>query len=159
MTTNERRFLSRIPRLETRADGKPVIAGYGAVFYNPDDPGTQYRLWGNTYERFMPGAFDEALKSDDVRSFFNHDPSAILGRKSAGTLKLSVDEVGLRYEVTPPDTQYAKDLLQSIERGDVSGASIIFDLPGDRSRVVWIEEGETEIREIQACKLYEVGPV
>ena len=59
----------------------------------------------------------------------------------------------------PPDTQYAKDLVESLNRGDVDGASIIFTLPAERSRVVWIEEGEVEIREIHACKLYEAGPV
>ena len=147
---------------ETR-DGDTVpsiVAGYGAVFYNADDPGTEYWLWDDVAERIMPGAFDRALaESDDVRSFFNHDANLILGRASAGTLDLSVDGTGLRYVVEPPDTAAARHVLESVARGDTSGSSFMF-VP---TVTAWREEERGEdivfIREIESVRLFEVGPV
>lgn len=144
-------------RLESRAEGQPkVIAGYGAVFYNAADPGgTEYEIGKYYRERIMPGAFDRAIREDDVRSLFNHDTNFVLGRKSAGTLRLSVDAKGLRYEVDPPDTQAGRDVATVIERGDVSGSSFMF-VP----RVVrWVQAEEIDIREIVEVELWEVGPV
>ena len=100
----------------------PAIVGYGAVFFREGDPGTEYQLWSDTYERIMPGAFDRAIREDDCRSFFNHDPNLILGRSTAGTLLLSIDNVGLKYEVEPPDSEPARHVLESVRRGDVSGS-------------------------------------
>jgi HK97 family phage prohead protease len=50
----------------------------------------------------------------------------VLGRNKSGTLRLSVDGIGLRYEIDPPDTQAARDLIESLRRGDVSGSSFAF---------------------------------
>lgn len=145
-----------------RADGEAVhIVGYGAVFYRAGEPGTEYQLWSDAVERISPGAFDRALAEDDVRSLFNHDENIVLGRNTAGTLSLSVDAVGLLYDVTAPDTQLVRDqVLAPIERGDVNGSSFMF-VP---RRSVWIEEvndaGETlYIRDITDVELWEVGPV
>lgn len=147
----------------TRADdGPPVIEGYGAVFYRQGDPGTEYRLWGDVYERIAPGAFDKALGEGNVRSLFNHDPNWVLGsnRSEPPTLVLSVDSVGLRYRVTPPQTQAVRDqVLGPIERGDVTGSSFMF-MP---TKVAWIEEErdgrQIDVRELQEVELWEVGPV
>lgn len=97
------------------------ITGYAAVFSRPT------ALAGHD-EQIAPGAFDAVLAdpATDVRAMFNHDAGRILGRQSAGTLRLDVDEVGLRYEVDLPDTSYAADLRAMIARGDVSGSSFGF---------------------------------
>jgi hypothetical protein len=150
--------------VKVRADGDkaPVIAGYGAVFYRAEDPGTELQLWNDVYERIAVGAFDRALREDRVRSLFNHDSNFVLGsnRGSEPSLRLSVDSVGLRYEVTPPATQLIRDaVLTPIERGDVDGSSFMF-VP---RKTAWIEEtrGDREvyIRELQDVELWEVGPV
>lgn len=160
----ECRFLpAAVQPVQLRAaegDQPAMIEGYGAVFYSADDPGTEFRLWQNVYERIAPGAFDRALKEDDVRSFFNHDSNIVLGRTKANTLSLSVDEIGLRYVATPPDTQLVRDqVLSPIKRGDVTGSSFMFIA----RKVAWIEESRgdvtIEIREIQEAELFEVGPV
>ena len=151
------------PRLESRGDDKPPkIEGYGAVYYDSNDPGTEYQLWRDTYERIAAGAFDRAIREDDVRSLFNHDANIVLGRNQSdpATLTLRSDKTGLFYSVDPPDTQLARDqVITPIRRGDVSGSSFMF-VP---KRVVWIEEQrddrEIEIREIQEVELWEVGPV
>lgn len=127
--TVERRYTRQLGpvRLEQRADGQPpVITGYAAVFYDANDPGTEYRLYDDVVERIMPGAFTRALAEDDVRALFNHDANRVLGRSAAGTLRLSVDAKGLRYEIDPPDTQTARDLVTSIRRGDINGSSFGF---------------------------------
>jgi hypothetical protein len=159
----ERRTISSgFAGLEVRKEGdKPTrIAGYGAVYWREGVPGTEYRLWQDAYERIMPGAFDEAIKRDDIRSLFNHNADIVLGRASAGTLTLTTDDTGLRYDVTPPDTQLIRDqVLTPIQRGDVSGSSFMFRA----TKVDWGEEdrdGRTvEIRNIRGVELYEVGPV
>jgi uncharacterized protein len=141
--------------VESRADGKKVITGYAAVFYDPNDPGTEYRMWSDMVERIMPGAFDKAIREDDVRGLFNHEDCNILGRTKSGTMRLSVDKRGLKYEIDPPDTQCARDLMQSIDRGDVSGSSFMFKPVANTYRDV---EG-LYIIERDEVKLYDVGPV
>lgn len=141
-------------------DGERTIVGYGAVFYRDDNPGTEFQLWDNVYERIGREAFARALKEkQDVRGLFNHDPSALLGRTTSGTLSLVVDDIGLRYEINPPDTQVGRDAVVSIERMDVTGSSFAF-VP---RKTEWAEEqrdGRTiEVRTILDVDLYDVGPV
>jgi uncharacterized protein len=162
MEMERRTISSELSRLEIREDGQPPrIEGYGAVYFRAGDPGTEYRLWADTYERIMPGAFDEAVKAD-VRSLFNHDPNIILGRNrgNAATLRLTSDSTGLRYSVEPPQTALIRDqVLEPIRRGDVSGSSFMFR----PTKVTWVEEdrdGRTvDVRELHAVELFEVGPV
>jgi HK97 family phage prohead protease len=158
--TPERRITDRPAsvRLEARADGKPVITGYAAVFHRQDDPGTEYQLWDDLTERVLPGCFDRALREGhDVRGCYNHDASAVLGRTRAGTMRLSADATGLRYEIDPPDTQAARDLMESIKRGDVTGSSFSFaPAPGG---VKLSRSGDSCVRELADVDLFDVGPV
>lgn len=162
----ERRFLalkSHPVKIHKRAEGAPAsIVGYGAVFYNAADPGTQYEWqgWSGTYrERIMPGCFDRALREDDVRGLFNHDPNCVLGRISAGTMKLSIDMTGLLYDINPPATTAARDVMESIDRGDITGSSFAF-VPTEIRWTELMEDSQTiMIREIMQAELYDVGPV
>jgi HK97 family phage prohead protease len=103
-----------------------------------------------------PGAFAESLASgEDVIARFEH--TQILGRLSNGTLRLTEDARGLRFEIDPPDTQAGRDLLALLKRRDVKGASFVFRVrPGGDS---WRREGETMVRELRSVKLVEVSPV
>lgn len=155
---SERRFLNQpnLPvKIEQRNDGSIAISGYAAVFHRASDPGTEFELWEGMVERIMPGAFDRAVSEDDVRGLFNHDPSMLLGRTSAETLRLSVDENGLRYEIDLPETSIGKDVAESIRRGDLSGSSFAF-LTTDED---WRKEDGVHIREIRGVRLFDVGPV
>ncbi|GAF69242.1 unnamed protein product, partial [marine sediment metagenome] len=136
-----------------------MLVGYAAVFYRKGDPATEYELWDGVVERVMPGAFDRALREkDDVRGLFNHDRTLLLGRTSSGTMRLSVDQVGLKYAIDVPDTQAGRDVIIVAERGDLSGSSFSF-LPDDSGGVLWREEEDGDIRELHSVKLYDVGPV
>lgn len=157
---------TQFTRSEVRCEGDgplPKVSGYAAVYYRADDPGSEYELFrdGNhvVVERLLPGCFDRACTEDDVRALINHNPDMLLGRAKAGTLRLSVDARGLRYEITPPDTQAARDLVANLRLGNVDGSSFSFDYT-DRSRRD-VEEGGTyrHVIEVRAVKLYDVGPV
>ena len=104
----------------------------------------------------LPGAFDEVLK-DDVRALINHNSDMILGRTKSNTLRLSVDEKGLRYEIDPPATTYAANLLESLKRGDITQSSFAFNVDVDS----WDEDSEGRvIRTIKKVRrLFDVSPV
>ena len=101
-----------------------TISGYGAVFNSPSND------LGGFIEYIAEGAF-EGRTDDDVRFLLNHDANHIFGRTTAGTLRLTVDEKGLRYEVDLPDTQSANELYTSIKRGDISQSSFAFQVEDD----------------------------
>ena len=155
MSKFEQRLVSEALTVEERAKGEdksPVLVGYAAVFNKMSGMiGGQYGF----REMIEPGAFDDVLE-DDVRAVLNHDANFVLGRSSAGTLRLSVDEVGLRYEVDLPNTQYAKDLLESVRRGDIKESSFKFTVLKDD----WSESDEGTVRSIQKFgRLLDVSPV
>lgn len=144
-----------LTRIEARkADGETpaTIAGYGAVFNTSSLP-----FWGGWREKIDPAAFTRTLKTSiDVVSFFNHNPDHVLGRRGNGTLTLAADERGLAFEVQPPDTGWARDLLTSIDRGDVHDASFAFRAVRDR----WdTDDDGVQMRTLLEVELYEVGPV
>lgn len=150
-------------RLQERSDGQsPLIVGYGAVFYRAGQEGTQYWLWDNIVERIDRGAFDRALKEDDIRGLKNHDPNLLLGRSTAGTMNLTVDDIGLRYEITPGDTQASRDTTAEIKRGDLSGSSFSFIIPeggDDWSEQKTAEGAKIHIRTLRELQVFDVGPV
>lgn len=134
----------------------PLITGFAAMYFDPEDPGTEYELWEDMYEQMMPGCFDRALRENqDVRGLMNHDPNMLLGRTSAGTMRLNLTAKGLAYEINPPDTQAGRDCVTSIERGDLTGSSFTFSA----SDVTWREQNGKIIREIRDVQLYDCGPV
>ena len=109
----ERRFFVSNLTIEKREEGdeyKPsVIEGYAALF-------NSRTVIGNWFEEeILPGAFDDVL-NDDVRCLKNHDPNLVLARTKSGTLKLWVDEKGLKYRYTTPNRSFAKDLEDEIIR-------------------------------------------
>lgn len=155
----ERRYLANATSgiaLEKRgADEGGILKGYAAVFYDGTQA-TEYELYSDLIERIMPSAFDRAIKEDDVRALFNHDPSLLLGRKSASTLSLAVDKVGLVYTIDLGQTTIAKDVREHVLRSDLQGSSFSFEVTDQR----FIEQEKGGyIREILGVRLMDVGPV
>ena len=142
--------------MEVRMDDEQgVISGYAARFYDPSDPGTEFQIGDGRFERIHPEAFNRAIREDDVAGLFNHDQNKILGRSSAGTLRLSVDNLGLRYEITPPETPTAQEVRVNIKAGNIPGSSFAFNVRDQELR----HDGDKRIREIRDVYLYDVGPV
>jgi HK97 family phage prohead protease len=113
---------------------------------------------GGFTEKIAPGAFKESLsRGDDVRALLNHDANYVLGRTKSGTLELSEDKKGLRIVNAPPDTQWARDLQVSIDRGDIDQMSFGFVTRKDQ----WEEDKETKkvSRTLLEVDLVDVSPV
>lgn len=134
--------------------GKRTIQGYAAVYNAPSEV-----LGGWFVETIRAGAFTEAIKRSDVRCLFNHDANFIFGRAKAGTLRLSEDSRGLRMECDLPDTQAARDLALSIQRGDVDGQSFSFTTKKDRWTFNNDPDTPSERELLEVDELFDVGPV
>ena len=149
----ERRFLSASAPAAT---GR-TVSGYAALFnVRSQNMGSDASPF---HEIILPGAFDDVL-TGDVVSLFNHNPDLILARSNSGkgTLALSVDSVGLKYQFEAPETTVGNDLLESIKRGDVCGSSFAFTVAdgGD----TWTPEGKGTLRTITKIgRLYDASPV
>ena len=123
----ERRFFTiQDMKLEKRVDEEtlPKITGYAAVF-------NKYSVDMGFREKIAPGAFRSALKTSDARALFNHNPDYVLGRQSAGTLTLREDDRGLWMEVDPPNTSYARDLIENIRLKNIKEQSFGFTVKSD----------------------------
>jgi HK97 family phage prohead protease len=158
MKKREKRFTAdACMELRDQGEGKsPIISGYAAVFNSPTTIPT---FMGNSFrEVIKPGAFDRALKEkQDVLALFNHNSDAIpLARSKSGTLKLSVDERGLKYEFEAPNTSQGQDLVESIRRRDIDGSSFAFT---PRSQTWKKDDKGVATRELNDMDLHDVSPV
>lgn len=156
----ERRYLAAT---EVRALGgsspeDPLrIEGYASVFNQRAKlPGFQ--------ERMLPGAFTRAVnQNQDVVCLFNHNEAFLLGRTTSKTLRLKQDTRGLHFVCDLPNTQYARDLHEQIQRGDINGCSFGFGVNGADGQV-WTEEREADgtyfiQRDVSDVNLFDVSPV
>ena len=115
----ERRFLQT--EIRSIDGGSPKIAGYAAKF------NVRSQDLGGFVEIIAPGAFDACLAANpDILGLFNHDMNQVLGRTSSETMRVFVDGMGLQYEIDPPDTTLARDLMVSMKRKDIRGSSFGF---------------------------------
>jgi HK97 family phage prohead protease len=156
MSELERRSLAEPLTLEVREDNgtkRTVMAGYAAVFNQLSVP-----LGGGRsefVEKIQPGAFRDYLSAGgDVVALWDHDVSTVLGRRSAGTLRLAEDHHGLRVEVDLPDTQAGRDAAELVRRRDVQGMSFGFRNAKD----AWTTEGGKKTRTIISAEVFDVSP-
>jgi HK97 family phage prohead protease len=99
-------------------DDSKTVWGYAVLWDVATVIGRDFR------EQFARGSLDRTIQEDDIRMLLNHDPGRVIGRTSAGSLRLRVDGLGLRYEVevnqSTPDGQ---TLAGTVGRRDVTGVS------------------------------------
>ena len=136
-------------RAITDDKGLRHITGYAAVFNSLSDN------LGGFREKIDKGAFKKSIKKDDVRALKNHNTDYVIARTKSGTLKLSEDERGLKIDALPPDAGWARDLMVSIERGDIDQMSFGFMTISDR----WETKDKEEIRTLEEVQLFDVSPV
>ena len=127
MKTEKR--VQNLQKIEVRKleSGQRYFEGYAAVFDQDSKLMTEGgRIFYETIER---GAFDKVLQTDpDVVLTINHDKSKLLARTKSGTLTLFVDDVGLRYKATVPNTTDGNDAYEMVSRGDLYESSFKFGL-------------------------------
>jgi len=131
---------------EVRADGRRLI-GYAAIF------NTETRI-ADFVETIRPGAFTASLAAGgDILALVDHDRSRVLARTRTGTLRLSEDAKGLRFEIDVPDTTAGRDVLALAARGDLGGMSFGFSV--EPAGEAWTGDK----RELRAVTLHEISVV
>ena len=144
---------SRIERRATRApvevreagDGTGSLHGYGLQF------GVRSEDLGGFRETIAPGAVD--LAGCDVRFLVGHVDAAILGRTKNGTLRLALDERGVTFALTLPDTALARDTRELVRLGTLDGMSFGFRCVKDS----WSTDRRS--RTVEKLQLFELSAV
>ena len=157
-TTKEIRSLRRAP--EGNAESR-TIAGYAIVF---DSESRVLCDWGGEFVETIErtAVTDELIANADVKCLFNHNREALLARSNQGdgTLKLTIDEVGLRYEFEAPHTIDGDKVLELVRRGDIVGSSFAFSCQGDDA-CRYYEDADGMLHRVvsRITGLYDVSPV
>lgn len=130
------------------------VDGYALLF------NTTSRNLGGFVERIEPTALDGVIENSDIMAVLNHDASrGILARSryGVGSLTLSVDEKGLRYQFDSPHTALGDECLEYLRRGDITQSSFAFAVKEDS----WEKQGDgTYVRTIKKFdRLFDVSPV
>lgn len=134
-----------------------TVEGYAVVFNSQsEDLGF--------YETINPAAITEdVLMRSDVFCLFNHDQDKVLARSKYGTgsLQLQLDEQGLKYTFTAPNTDLGDELLEYLRRGDIDSSSFAFTVSTDEGSEVWTTGTDgRQYREIlKIDSLHDVSPV
>lgn len=134
-----------------------TVEGYAVVFNSQsEDLGF--------YETINPAAItEEVLMRSDVFCLFNHDQDKVLARSKYGTgsLQLQLDEQGLKYTFTAPNTDLGDELLEYLRRGDIDSSSFAFTVSTDEGSELWTTGTDgRQYREIlKIDELHDVSPV
>lgn len=126
-----------------------VITGTGTVFNKRSEK------LGFFVEIIDRNALDGVDLTDVIAQF---DHRILLGRTKNGTMKLTIDETGVHYEIYPSDATDNKDAVIKVKRGDVVGSSFIFTASSEN--IEWKEEDGIWVRTVMKIdEYYETGPV
>ena len=147
--------IDAVVRTSENEGKKLVLRGYPILFNTP----TVIRSWfGDWEETISPRALDNTDLSN-VYLMVGHNPDNVLGRAGVN-MRLEVDETGLFFECELPNTQYARDWYNLVERGIVDGMSFGFNCDGDTWEYATTEEkkaGKLDKRTINnITKLWEI---
>lgn len=154
----ERRYVAEVRKAEDDPESRRVI-GYAAVFGSSSLPLMDWDH-GEFEEVIDRNAFEGVIEQSDVFAVLNHDNSrGVLGRSVNGTgsLYLSVDDHGLRYEFDAPRTALGDELLEGLRRGDITASSFAFSVQDER----WEEQEDKTYKRtiLKIGRLYDVSPV
>jgi HK97 family phage prohead protease len=153
VTEMERRFTPGQVEVRSANADQRTIGGYAAKFNKLS------QNLGGFVERVAPGAFNRARGNDwpDVQARYNHDDNMLLGTSGAHTLRLSVDETGLLYDVDVPRAR--ADVYELVQRGDVSKSSFAFRVIGDGGDEWGLTDQNFPQRTLLDLDLHDVAPV
>lgn len=154
----ERRYVAEVRKADDDPESRRV-SGYAAVFGSSSLPLMDWDH-GEFEEVIDRNAFDGVIEQSDVFAVLNHDNSrGVLGRSVNGTgsLSLSVDDHGLRYEFDAPRTALGDELLEGLRRGDIAASSFAFSVQDER----WEEQEDKTYKRtiLKIGRLYDVSPV
>lgn len=119
-------------KIEERADIGELsrtICGYAVRFNEWSKP-----FWREWVEMIDPHAFDGCDMSDVVMNTdhgTNCEDILARSRNGAGTLRIEVDAVGVKFSFDAPNTTRGNDILEQVRRGDISECSFAFVVSED----------------------------
>lgn len=149
----KRELLSDGIEVRESESGVKTITGYAVKW---EKKSQTMGFWMRFKEQFRQGAFVDSLTADDQRALWSHDTSQVLGRTKNGTLRLSEDDTGLRFELDLPETTLGRDAYETIKRGDVDGVSFGFKMVKEE----WDEsDSDNIVRSVLKAQLFEISPV
>lgn len=130
------------------------VEGYALVFNSLSED------LGGFREQIDSNALNGVLERSDVMALLNHDSSrGILARSryGEGSLTLTVDEKGLRYNFEAPHSALGDEVLEYLKRGDINQSSFAFTVSSDS----WEKQSDgSYLRTITGFdRLYDVSPV
>jgi hypothetical protein len=97
------------------ADGKPAtLTGYAMVWNQPSSDRGGFKV------RLKP---DSANFSKPTLALFDHNSSAVLGSTANGSLRLTTDDKGVKFEADLPNTSVGRDVAELVGSGYVGGCS------------------------------------
>lgn len=128
------------------------ISGYAAVFEKDSEN------FGSFVERIARGAFDSVL-NDDTWAYLNHNINHPLGRNKVN-LKLSVDDIGLRYVVKLPNTTDGQNVRELVRSKIMYKSSFAFIASEETFTKGDPANGKPHVRTITKMeRLYDVSPL
>ena len=139
--------------LTNNDESKMTLEGYAIVF-------NQETLIGDAKRGFREMIMPSALKNtsmNDVPLKYNHmDNFLVIARTKNGSLKLEVDDVGLKIRAELLDTQTNKDIYKMVQNGLLDKMSFAFTVNAQE----WDRSGEIPLRKITSIeRLYDVSIV
>jgi uncharacterized protein len=136
--------------VEIRKTGDtPIVSGYAAVFEKLSLPLFGFR------EKIRLGAFENSIRSGNVKALWNHNSDYPLASTKGKTLIVREDKRGLFFELQLPNTTWGKDAEESIRRGDTDGVSFGFETLVDE----WDNsDPKNTIRTLVEVRLIEISP-
>ncbi len=106
---------------------------------------------------------EQTIKESDVFALLNHAENTVLARSNhgSGSLSLKVDNDGVFYEFTAPQTAHGDELIEHIKRGEISQSSFAFSVSTEDGAEKWTKRADGIIvREIfKIARLYDISPV
>ena len=130
-----------------------TLVGYALKFGTRSVNLTPWSSWREVYEILEPGCISmEMLNRQDVVFTAFHNPEKVLGRctNGKGTLRMSIDSVGLHIECEMPNTELGNEMLELVKRGDLFGMSFAYTTDEDDSEnaVSYEREGDKDGKEV-----------
>lgn len=143
--------------IKRSSDDSRYVEGYAIVFDSrSEDLGFYEVIDRNAITQQMIDSFD-------VFALLNHDDNRVLARSrnGQGSLKLEVDERGLRYSFDAPKTALGDELLEYLSRGEITGSSFAFYVDWeDDSAQTWETKNGVKYRYIHKISyIHDVSPV
>lgn len=133
-----------------KVEGEPTkISGYAIKWDKLSVP-----MWGFR-EKIAKGAFTESILKNNIKALWNHNSDMPLGNTAKRSLVLTEDDIGLRFDLQPPNNTWGNDAIESIERGDTDGVSFGFITIRDD----WdYSDPQMAIRTVLEGELLEISP-